>query len=388
MLSFGEFEIDVTSMQLRRDGHPVHLEPQVFDVLAHLVRHRDRLVPKEELLDVVWGSRFVSESTLTSRIKAARSALGDDGETQRWIRTVRGRGYQFVGEQQPLSPTSEDSAPRFVRGDDGVRIAYAVTGAGPPLIKAANWMTHLGYDRASPLWRHWLDALSRQHSLVRYDERGCGLSEWTVGSFTFQDWVRDLEIVAEAARVDCSPVLGISQGAAVAIAYAVRHPQRVSHLVLVGGYAAGRGRRAVSEADRAAAALDIELARVGWGQADPAFRRVFAAHFLPEGPPELWEAFDELQRRTTSADNAVRFLTEFAEVDVRDLAREVRCPTLVIHSRDDHRVPFSCAEELHTLIPGSRLVGVPSSNHLVLADEPGWPMVVDEIAAFLDVAGV
>ncbi len=406
MLHFGDYTLDRERFELRRGETPVHVEPQVFDVLSYLIEHGDRVVPKEELLDEVWGDRFVSDSTVTTRIKAARRAIGDDGESQRWIRTVRHRGYQFVGEwhsdpdgsadPEPPASGSPDSATSeatsgvlgadevaFCRGADGVRIAYATSGSGPPLVKAANWMTHLGRDSASVVWRHWIRSLSDGHRLVRYDERGCGLSEWDVPSFGFDDWVLDLEEVVDAAGVDTFPLLGISQGAAVAIAYAVRHPERVERLILVSGYLAGRGARATTAQDRAAAALDIELARVGWGRSDPAFRRVFAMQFFPDGPPQVWDAFDDLQRQTTTADNAVRFLQEFGTVDVRDLAGQVDCPTLVLHSREDHRVPFSCAQLVHDLIPGSRLVPLPSRNHLLSEGEPAWPVLLDEMRAFL-----
>lgn len=388
--SFGEFSLDPGRYRLRRAGLDVHVEPQVFDVLCYLVEHRGRVVPKEELLDNVWGNRFVSESTLTTRIKAARRALGDDGGQQRWIQTIRSRGYEFVGEVEPERPTAhrplgpvESATPMFCRGEDGVRIAYAVSGSGPPLVKAANWMTHLGHDADSPVWRHWLAALSAGHTLVRYDERGCGLSELDVASFCFGDWVADLEAVVDAAGLDRFPLLGISQGAAVATAYAVRHPERVERLVLVGGYATGRGVRARTEPEQAAAALDIELARVGWGRSDSAFRRVFAVQFFPDGPAEVWDAFDELQQRTTTPANAVAFLHAFSTVDVRELAPQVRCPTLLLHSRDDHRVPYWCSQELQALIPGSRLVPVPSRNHLLTGNEPGWLVAIDELRAFL-----
>lgn len=388
MLVFADCALDLARFELRRHGQSVHVEPQVFDLLCYLVDHRDRVVGKEELFDNVWGDRFVSDAALTSRIRSARAAIGDDGDRQLLIRTVRGRGYQFIGlvstqqaGQHPRPPPVETV--RFCRSEDGVRIAYAVTEGRPPLVKAANWMTHLGHDAESPVWAHWLRWLTEEHGLLRYDERGCGLSEWGVATFRFDDWVRDLELVVEAAGLDRFPLLGISQGAAVAVAYAVRHPERVSRLVLVSGYAAGRRRRALDPHAEAAAALDVELARVGWGQDDPSFRRVFATQFYPNGPPAIWDAFDELQRRTTSAVNAAHFLEVFATVDVRDLAPRVRCPTLLLHSLHDQRVPYSCAQELHDLIPSSRLVALPSHDHLLTADEPAWAVLVDEVTAFL-----
>jgi len=389
---FDRFVLDTRRYELRRDGEIVRVEPQVFDVLTQLVSDHDRVVSKEELFDSVWGGRFVGEAALTSRIKAVRRALGDDGESQRYIRTVRGRGYQFVGTiltgapAEP-APPPEPTPPRqhiaFCRAADGVRLAYAVAGDGPPLVRAANWMTHLGYDIESPVWKHWVSDLSLNYRYIRYDERGCGLSDWEAKDFTFDDWVTDLETVVEALGLERFPLLGVSQGGAVAVAYAARHPERVSRLVLCGAYARGRAVRAVGEDEKRAAALDLDLARVGWGREDPAFRQVFAAQFLPDGSRADWAAFDQLQRRTTSPQNAVRFLEQFALIDVRDQAHEVQCPTLIMHSRDDHRVPMRFGEELATLIPNSRLVALRSNNHLLTATEPAWRLFRAELDGFL-----
>ncbi len=388
---FDEFELDTAQYELRGNGAVIRIEPQVFDVLTQLVANRHRLVSKEELFDSVWGGRFVGEAALTSRIKAARRALGDDGEAQSYIRTVRGRGYQFVGtvvgdasvtDDPPQAPLPRQSI-AFTRAADGIRLAYAVAGDGPPLVRAANWMTHLGYDIESPVWSHWVRDLAQGHTFIRYDERGCGLSDWEAGEFTFDDWVTDLESVVEATGLERFPLLGVSQGGAVAVAYAARHPERVSRLVLCGAYARGRAARAVDEQEKRAAALDLELARVGWGRDDPAFRQVFAAQFLPDGTRADWAAFDQLQRRTTSGENAVRFLEEFARIDVRDLARKVRCPTLILHSCDDHRVPMKAGQELAELIPDAHLVALDSKNHLLTGAEPAWAVFRSEVAAFL-----
>ncbi|MGB3733670.1 MAG: alpha/beta fold hydrolase [Ilumatobacter sp.] len=272
---------------------------------------------------------------------------------------------------------------RFCRTESGIRLAYATSGSGPPLVRAANWMTHLDYDWDNPVWRHWLLGLSEQRRLVRYDERGCGLSDWNVGDFDFDDWVDDLEAIVDELELDTFPLLGVSQGGAVAIAYAHRHPERVSRLVLVGAYAQGRLARAATDAQRAEAAVHVELARVGWGGDDPAFRQVFTSHFLPDGTREQWDAFNELQRRTTSPDNAAKFMEVFGDIDIVDLATDVACPTLIIHSRDEVRVPTSSARELASLIPDSRLCMLPSRNHLLLDDEPAWPMFLDEVERFL-----
>jgi DNA-binding SARP family transcriptional activator/pimeloyl-ACP methyl ester carboxylesterase len=271
----------------------------------------------------------------------------------------------------------------FCHAADGTRIAYSVVGSGPPLVKAANWMTHLDYDRESPLRRHWTEDIAVTRALLRYDERGCGMSDWNVDRFDFDAWVEDLEAVVDSAKLDRFPLLGVSQGAAVAVAFAVRHPERVSRMVLYGSYARGRRRRAEGPGP-AEATLDVELARLGWGRDDPSFRQVFTSQFLPDGSRADWDEFNQLQRRTTSPENAVRFLETFADIDVTTEAPQVRCPTLILHARDDHRVPSSAARELAALISGSRLVLLPGRNHLLTRDDPAWPLFLDELDRFLN----
>lgn len=272
---------------------------------------------------------------------------------------------------------------RFCRTDDGVTLAFASSGSGPPLVKAANWLTHIDHDWHSSVWRHWLVELSRRHQLVRYDERGCGLSDWDIKPPTFESWVKDLETVVDAAGLDRFPMLGISQGGAVAAVYAARHPERVSKLVLYGSYAQGRLARSRSEEDRREHMVQVELVRLGWGRDEPAFRQVFASQFMPEGSRELWDEFNELQRRTTSADNAAQVLNLTGPIDVTEELRRVRAPTLVLHARDDRRPPFEQGRLMASLIPDSRFVALESSNHILLADEPAWPVFLREVEAFL-----
>src|SRR6185312_8908085 len=238
---------------------------------------------------------------LASRIRAARAAIGDDGQRQDVIRTVHGRGYRFVADldepdRRPAVAPSDGSLHQAIHiscAEDGTRLAWATIGDGPPLVKAANWMTHLDYDWETPVWRHWLEGLARGRRLIRYDERGCGLSDWDTPTFGFDAWVDDLALVVDAAGLDRFPLLGVSQGAAVAVAYAVRHPERVSCLVLTGSYARGRLTRAENEQQRREAALDLELARVGWGRDDATFRQVFTTLFMPDASAEEWAEFNE-----------------------------------------------------------------------------------------------
>jgi len=388
---FGECRLDLARFELRRDGAVQPVEPQVFDVLVLLLRERDRVVTKEELLDTVWGDRFVSESALTSRIKAARQAIGDDGKSQRLVRTVHGRGYQFVGAVTEVAGATaapvDDALPeqeiRFCTADDGVRLAYSTMGSGPPLVKAANWLSHLDYDRETVVWRHWLRELSRRHRLVRYDERGCGLSDWEVPELSFDAWVRDLEAVVDAAGLDRFPLLGISQGGPVAIAYTVRNPERVSRLVLLGSYAQGRRVRATTADERDLVDARIQLTKVGWGSPEPHYRQMFVARFLPEGTQEEWRVFDDLQTRSTSAANAWRFVREFAEIDITDLAPRITVPALIACARREPANVFEQSRLLAALIPNSRLLPLDSCNHLLPERDPAWSRFVEELDRFL-----
>ncbi|PYP78870.1 MAG: transcriptional regulator [Gemmatimonadetes bacterium] len=398
--AFGDYELDTRLHELRRAGGRLHVEPQVFDVLAYLFASRDRLVTKEELLDRVWGHRYVAPTTLNSRIKHARQAVGDDGSAQRVIRTVHGLGFRIVAHvvehaassgvaraeadiQSPRLPDPLSQRIRFCTAADGVRIAYATSGAGPPLVKPANWITHLEYDWESPVWRHWLHELSRGHTLLRYDERGCGLSDHDADDLSFESWVSDLETVVDAAGLERFPLLGLSQGCAVAIAYAVRHPERVSRLVLYGGYLRGIVARARTPQEREEAELLTRRMPSFWGRDNPAFRLFFAARFVPEGTQEQMRWFSELTRVTTTPEIAVRLRTTAAAIDITALAPHVRAPTLVLHAVGDAAVPFDQGRRLAALIPDARFVSLESQNHVLLEEEPAWPKFLEEVRAFL-----
>jgi pimeloyl-ACP methyl ester carboxylesterase len=274
---------------------------------------------------------------------------------------------------------------RFCTSADGARIAFATVGGGPPLVKAANWLNHLEFDWNSPVWRHWLRELGRDHTLVRYDERGCGLSDWSAGEMSVDAWVRDLEAVADALELERFALLGISQGAPIAIAFAVRHPERVSHLVLYGGYLRGRLHRGLTPKEMEERELMLHMVRVGWGQDHPAFRQVFTTLFIPDADREQIDWFNELQRVSATPENAARMLEAFDRIDVRSLASRVRAPTLVLHAKGDLRVPFAEGRLIATTIPGARFVPLDSRNHLLLEGEPAWPRFLRSVREFLGV---
>ena len=288
-----------------------------------------------------------------------------------------------AGGSLPLNRPALSQTIRFCTSPDGVRLAYAVVGQGPVLVKAANWLSHLEYDWNSPVWRHWLTGLASSRTLVRYDERGCGLSDWNVADFSLDAWVLDLETVVDALGLARFPLLGISHGAAIAIAYTVRHPEKVSRLILYGGYARGRLHRELTPSQREEREVMLQLIKVGWGKEHPAFRQVFSMLFLPEGTPEQIHAFNELERISTTPEIAARIISGFQTIDVRALAKQVTQPTLVLHAKDDLRAPFEEGRLLAALIPNARLVPLESKNHILLAGEPAWQRFLDEVNAFL-----
>ena len=271
---------------------------------------------------------------------------------------------------------------QFCTTTDDVRLAYATVGKGPPLVKAANWLNHLEFDWQSPVWHHLLEVLGRDHLLVRYDERGNGLSDWKVEDLSFESFVRDLESVVDAVGLRRFALLGISQGGAVSIAYAVRHPERVSQLILYGAYALGWANRAVpEEIERRQAQLT--LIKLGWGQDNPAFRQLWTTLYMPDATPEQMHWFNELQRVSTSPENAARLSTELGKIDVLDLLPQVKVPTLVLHCRNDAAVPFEEGRRIAALIPGARFVPLEGRNHLLLENEPPWAKFITEVRRFL-----
>ncbi len=270
---------------------------------------------------------------------------------------------------------------RYLTASDGVRLAWAESGTGTPFVKASNWLTHLAYDLESPVWRHWVRFLADHFHFIRYDERGCGMSDWNVSNLSLDRWVDDLEQVIDAAR-PAGPVtlLGISQGSGACIGYAVRHPERVARLILYGAYARGIWRRGDVDRDREYRAI-IELARL-WGRDNPAFRQVFTSRFIPGGTDEQMRWFNELCRKTTSPENATRLLASRAEMDVTHLLGRVQAPTLVLHGRDDNIVPFEEGRLLASSIPDAQFVELDSRNHVLQEHEPAWKHFGEAVLAF------
>jgi pimeloyl-ACP methyl ester carboxylesterase/DNA-binding winged helix-turn-helix (wHTH) protein len=389
---FGPFRLEVAERRLLRGKRIIPLTGKAFDTLQLLVEGAGTLQKQQSLLDRLWPNIFVEPNNLQYNISRVRRALADAPGVE--IQTVRRQGYRLLAEVRescaagsespPLPPLAAPTAQRvyFCKARDGARLAYALLGNGPRLVKAAHWLSHLEFDRQGPIWTHWLELLSRSRCLVRYDARGNGLSDWEPPSLTFEDFVADFGLIFDAAGVERAPLLGISQGAAAAVAYAARHPERVSGLILIGGCARGWRVKRNARLDERFQAL-MTLMRQGWGGKNAAFRQIFTSAFFPEAPMEQMEWFNELQRQTASPANAAAILSALGDVDVREDLPRIQAPTLVLHSRFDAVVPIKDGIELASGIAGARFVPLESANHVWLAGEPAWERFTREFEGFL-----
>ena len=429
---FSSYFLDVDERRLLRDNEELRLRGKLFDTLRVLVENAGKLVRKDAFMESVWPDSVVEDNNLDYCISQLRKLF----HPEKYIETVPRHGYRFVAEvtspkpqgqsielesavQRPDAPDRQigfiETMPRVgyrfpskvesagkapisavVLGDglkrqeirycmtsDQARLAYASIGNGPPLVKASNWLTHLDYEWESPIWRHWWAEFSKHHRMVRYDERGNGMSQRDVTEISFDTWIRDLETVVDAAGLDRFSMLGISRGGSIAIAYAVKHPERVNKLVLYGAFPAGLNHHGSPKAREARRALE-SLVRLGWGVNNPAFCKMFTSRFVPNATPAHEHWFDDLQRVSTSAENAARLMEIDDNIDVRGHLRQIRVPTLVVHCDGDQVVPPECGRQMAAEIPDARYVSLPSANHLLLAEELAWPIFLTEIGSFLE----
>ncbi|HTS79674.1 MAG TPA: alpha/beta fold hydrolase [Myxococcaceae bacterium] len=385
--SFGPFRLEEQERRLLRDGSVVPLAGKAFDTLVLLAEGAGALQRQQELMDRLWPDTIVEPNNLQVAISLVRRVL--EGAAGVELQTVRGQGYRLVADVVRLDPGGPVAAPpgasqrtHFCRAPDGARLAYALFGEGPPIVKAANWLSHLELDWKGELSRRWLELLGRGHRLVRYDARGNGLSDWNPPGLSFEAFVSDLETVFDAAGVERAPVVGLSQGAAVAAAFAARHPERVSGLVLIGGCARGWRVKQHPRLTEQVEAMMV-LMRIGWGGRNAAFRQMFTSRFFPRARPELAEWWNELQRQTTTPENAAALLSALGDLDVRAELPRVKAPTLVLHAREDAVVPMKDGVELASGIAGARFVTLESGNHVLIPGEPAWYRLVAEVEQFL-----
>jgi DNA-binding winged helix-turn-helix (wHTH) protein/pimeloyl-ACP methyl ester carboxylesterase len=402
---FENHSLDTDRRELRRGGQITAIGPQVFDVLEYLIRNRERVVSDDDLIEGIWRGRIFSESTLSSRITAARQAIGDSGEQQNFIRTLPRKGFRFIAEvreergrgdsagvrladeyqRQEGTPSSHlKQTVTFCRTKDDINLAVASVGRGPMLVRAGHWGTNIEYDLQNPLTGPLLQRLSSHFHLVRYDGRGTGLSDRDAGEISFATFLDDLETVVDSLAFERFVLLGMHGGAAVSIAYAVRHPHRVSKLMLCGGYAQGHNRRGParnSEEEERQALLNAIGSH--WDPKNTVFMRAFTSLWLPSGTPEQVRWLMDLARVSHSREDSAKFGAALGNIDVVDLLSKVATPTIVFHSIRDHHIPFDQGRRLACSIPNARFVPLDSENHALLSIEPAWARFVEEMEAFL-----
>ena len=394
VFEFGPFRLEQSEHRLMHKDRPIPLPGKAFDTLSVLLERHGKLVSKQDLMNAVWPESVVEENNLDRNISTLRKALGEQDSGEPFIETVPRVGYRFIAPVNIAAPgflrrRAEDREPetrheiRFCVTPDNVRLAYATVGSGHPIVRVANCFNHLDFEWGSPIWRHWVRDLARGHSLLRYDGRGNGLSQRDVDDFSLDAWVQDLETVVDAAGLDTFALMGHSQGSSVAIAYAVRHPERVSHLILCGAYARGACHRESADVLEARRALET-LVDLNFGKSNPDFFQFVTSFYIPEAAtPEEQEWFKSLQLISVSSRNLVQFMRACDEINIRALLPQVTVPTIVFHSHGDRVAPPEEGRIVATEIPNARFVPLASGNHLLLAEEPAWKVFREELAAFL-----
>ena len=387
---FADCQLDARAHVLTRDGQEVHTEPQVFDLLVLLARMAPALVTQDDMIAEVWKGRIVSDSTLAARINAARKAVGDSGAAQAIIRTIPRRGVQMAVPVDAVADAPLDPQPtrkinqviRYTTSRDGTRLAFAQSGEGPPLMRGSHWLSHLEHDWKSPVWRPLLDQLSAHHRLVRYDPRGTGLSDRTLRGGTLEDFVADLTAVADAASLDRFSIFAASQSAPVALGFAAAYPDRVSRMVLIGGFIRGSQHRA----DASVGDAMTEMIRSGWGKVGSPLMQAFSTVYMPTATPEELASFVEMKQISATPDTAAHLRSLIAEFDVSDILDKVTAPVLLLHADRDAVHPVTESQELAAQLPNAEFHMVDSPNHVMVPSDPNWREALQAAQAFLSAA--
>ncbi len=386
--SFADCSLDTDRYTLLRNGKEVHVEPQVFDVLRLFVENAGNLITSEQLIARVWNGRSISDAAISSRINAARTSVGDSGKAQQVIKTLPRRGFKLVAavkvsdQSRPYRQGIEKQVVRYARSRDGTDIAYAVTGQGPKLLRTGHFLTHLEQDWANAVWRPYLDRLGVGHSVVRYDQRGTGLSAGNPQDLSIEAQANDLLAVADAAAMEQFPLIATSQGVPTAIHFAAHHPERVSRLVLYGGFAQGRLMRGERHSADEAKAL-LTMVRAGWGNPNSAFMMAFNALYCPTATQEELNSLAKIQLASATPDMAARVRTAIDTIDVMDIISSVKVPTLVIHARHETLNPISQGRLLASHIPNAEFIEVDSPNHIILPSHPTFDEILSAKLKFI-----
>ena len=390
-IALGGFSFEPGRLELRdAAGRLVALRPQALAVLGCLAADAGHVVEREHLMREVWPDVVVTDGSLAQCINEIRRALGD--AAHRIVETAPKRGYRLVADgAEAVAPAASigfEQAIGFATGDDGARLAYALSGSGPALVRAPHWMTHLEWDWRSLVYGPWIQGLSRRFRLLRYDGRNWGLSDRGVAPATLPRSVADMAAVVDAAGLERFALLGVSGGGAISIAYAALHPERVSHLVLVGGCARGGLRRGAGSIRREHLEAFCRLVEEGWAQDNAAFRQIMTSQMYPGASAEEMRSFNDMQRVACTPQEAANIRRLIADYDATGSLERVRCPTLVIHNPRDAMVPFEEGRLVASAIRGARLVTFDSQNHVPLCGEPAFAQMNRLIDAFVHGAPV
>lgn len=382
--------LDTEAHSLFRNGEAQPIEPQVFDLLHLLLKHAGSLVTKDHLIEEIWGGRIVSESAISARIAAVRKAVGDDGKRQAIIRTVPRRGLQFVAElskdtasEPAIVDQSQHLRIRYATADDGAKIAFAVSGRGPPLLRLAHHPTHLELEWAESTERLMFDALGSSHTLIRMDHRGSGLSDLDIDEYSTERSAKDAKAVLDTLGIDCVALFGSSSGAMIAVKFASMFPSSVSHLMTLGGYVDGRSIRDGNASSPTEDAI-MNMAKAGWETPDSAFISGYLAVYFPTASPEVLHQIARNLQNSCPIENEIRGRDFFNQLSIADLLGNVRTPTLVMHCRGDAVHPLSEGQKFARGIADAELMILESRNHYPLHDEQSWHTMIAAMLAFME----
>ena len=398
LYQFNRITIDTSKILILDGQRSVPLNSIAYDVLIYLIENRERVVPREELLKNIWKDKVVTDSALGARIKDVRKATGDSGERQRVIKTVHGRGYQFISNlnvsapesssglrrkiNKPKMSLSNQSSIKYCYSQDGVKIAHTHVGSGSPLVVTGSWMTHLKEDWKNPNWGPYLCYLSQYFKLIRYDQRGNGMSDWENVNITFENMVADLEAVINSYSHEEVAIFGPSQAASVSLVFAQKHPAKVSKLILHGGYARGRKHRGYPGCEAESDAI-VTLIRQSWASSNPSVRHAYTTLMMPGASQSDISWFNEFQRVCGPAENIAKFREVFDDINIVETLGKINTPTLIAHNTGDSIAPITEGELLAKSIPGAELVTFDSDNHMMFEDEPEFGRFVDRVKKFI-----